>query len=163
MDVENGVSNTGSLVLICVDDSEHSLRAFHWYRKHFYREDHILGLVYVYQYPSGDPVQNANNADYQRKLHEVLEKGVTVTRQFQELCDERGMPSRVFTEEKIDSVGNTICKLAQEHQAACIVMGQRGLSAVKRTIYGSVSDHVLHHAHLTVLIVPPPKGHKNSK
>lgn len=160
---DDSSESSGNLVLMCVDDTEHSLRAFHWYHKHFYREDHIIGLVYVYQYPSGDPIQNANNADYKRKLHVVLEKSVMVTRQFQELCDERDMTSRVFTEEKDESIGHTICKLAQEHQATCIVMGQRGLGAVKRTIYGSVSDHVLHHAHITVLIVPPPKVHKNSK
>ena len=163
--MEEGSSRdtTENLILICIDDCEHSLRAFNWYRKHFYRQEHTIGLVYVYTYPHGDPIQLSSNAEYQRKLHEVLEKSVSVTRKFQELCKQSGITSRVFTEEKVESVGHTICKLAKENHAVCIVMGQRGLGSVRRTIFGSVSDHVLHHAHVTVLIVPPPKGHKYTK
>ena len=33
-----------------------------------------------------------------------------------------------------------------------IVMGTRGLGTVRRTILGSVSDYVLHHAHCPVII-----------
>lgn len=33
-----------------------------------------------------------------------------------------------------------------------IVMGTRGMGKVKRTFLGSVSDHVLHHSHVPVII-----------
>jgi nucleotide-binding universal stress UspA family protein len=41
--------------------------------------------------------------------------------------------------------------------AELIVVGQRGLGAVGAVVLGSVSHHVLHHAHSPVLVVPPPR------
>ena len=67
------------------------------------------------------------------------------------------MEVRVFTEELSESVGRTICNLVKEHGPSCDVIGQRGLGAVKRQLYNSVSEYVLHHAHIPVVIVPPPK------
>ena len=57
----------------------------------------------------------------------------------------------------IDSVGHTICKMAKENGATTIVMGQRGLGAIRRTFLGSSSDYVLHHAHVPVAVIPPPQ------
>ena len=34
-------------------------------------------------------------------------------------------------------------------------MGSRGLNTLRRTFMGSVSDYVLHHVHVPVMIVPP--------
>ena len=72
-------------------------------------------------------------------------------------CKEHGIESRVFTSEISESVGRTICNLVKEHTPTCVVIGQRGLGAVKRQLYNSVSEFVLHHAHIPVVIVPPPK------
>ena len=135
------------LVLICTDSSEHSLRAFNWYHNHFHRSEFIVGLVHIYTYPED-----------QKKLQEVLASNNAVTRKYEELCAQRGITSVLYTEEKKQCVGQTICKIAQDNNASCIVMGQRGLGGLKRAMYGSVSDFVLHHAAIPVLIVPPQKG-----
>ena len=45
--------------------------------------------------------------------------------------------------------------LAEQHRAAAVVVGSRGLGRVKSALLGSVSSGVLGHAHLPVLIVPP--------
>ena len=44
--------------------------------------------------------------------------------------------------------------LAEQHRAAAVVVGSRGLGRVKSALLGSVSSGVLSHAHLPVLIVP---------
>jgi nucleotide-binding universal stress UspA family protein len=49
----------------------------------------------------------------------------------------------------------TLLALADEHDAAAIVVGSRGLGQVRSALLGSVSSGVLDHAHLPVLIVPP--------
>ena len=54
-----------------------------------------------------------------------------------------------------DSIGHTICEVAKENKANIIVIGQRGLGALRRTFLGSVSDYVMHHTHIPVAIVPP--------
>ena len=48
--------------------------------------------------------------------------------------------------------GEIIVKVAHEEKATMIVMGTRGLGKVRRTIMGSVSDFVVHHAHCPVIV-----------
>jgi len=49
----------------------------------------------------------------------------------------------------------TLLELADEHDAAAIVVGSRGLGAVSSALLGSVSSGVVGHAHLPVLVAPP--------
>lgn len=48
--------------------------------------------------------------------------------------------------------GEAIVHAAHEEQAHLIVTGTRGLGTIRRTLVGSVSDYVLHHANVPVLI-----------
>jgi nucleotide-binding universal stress UspA family protein len=52
----------------------------------------------------------------------------------------------------------TLLELADEHDAAAVVVGSRGLGRVKSALLGSVSSGVLDHARRPVLIVPPREG-----
>jgi len=47
-----------------------------------------------------------------------------------------------------------ICAIADEHDARLIVVGSHGWGAFRRTVFGSVSTGVLHHARQPVLVVP---------
>ena len=51
--------------------------------------------------------------------------------------------------------GEAIVHAANEKGVHYIVMGNRGMGAVRRTFLGSISDYVLHHAHVPTTIVPP--------
>ena len=51
--------------------------------------------------------------------------------------------------------GEAIIEAAHSEGANLIVMGSRGLNALRRTFVGSVSDYVLHHSDIPVTIVPP--------
>jgi nucleotide-binding universal stress UspA family protein len=46
-----------------------------------------------------------------------------------------------------------ICAIADEHDPYMIVLGSHGWGAVRRTLFGSVSTGVLHHARQPVLVV----------
>jgi nucleotide-binding universal stress UspA family protein len=46
-----------------------------------------------------------------------------------------------------------IIRLSEEIDANMIVMGSRGLDAVRRALMGSVSDSVVRHAHCPVLVM----------
>lgn len=50
-----------------------------------------------------------------------------------------------------------IVALAEEIGADPVVVGSRGLGPLKRTLVGSVSESVVHHAHASVLVVRPPR------
>jgi nucleotide-binding universal stress UspA family protein len=51
-----------------------------------------------------------------------------------------------------------IVELAEEIGAGLIVIGSRGLGAMKRALMGSVSDSVVRHAHCPVTVVRPQKA-----
>ena len=48
--------------------------------------------------------------------------------------------------------GHVLVQAAQDEKATMIVMGTRGMGTVRRTILGSVSDYVVHHAHCPVVV-----------
>jgi len=48
--------------------------------------------------------------------------------------------------------GEGIIKEAENSEAEIIVMGARGLNALRRTFLGSVSDYVIHHSKIPVLV-----------
>ncbi|KAL3853731.1 hypothetical protein ACJMK2_017248 [Sinanodonta woodiana] len=51
------------------------------------------------------------------------------------------------------SKGEKIVKTAEFNKANIIVMGTRGIGKIRRTILGSVSSYILHHAHCPVIII----------
>lgn len=152
--------NNEKLILLCIDASKHSAHALKWFHKYFYREEHVIGLLQIYTKPD-TPTFDPDNAVYRREVREEIKKSSNVTETFQDACNKRGMVSKVIVEQKIDSIGETICRVAKESGASCIVMGQRGMGTIKRAVFGSTSDYVLHHARVTVLVVPPPKEDKD--
>ena len=48
--------------------------------------------------------------------------------------------------------GEVICRIADEEHSAMICVGTRGMGRVRRTILGSVSDYLVHHAHCPVIV-----------
>lgn len=58
-----------------------------------------------------------------------------------------------FVGESSKSVGEELCRIANNENADLIVMGSRGMGAVKRAMIGSVSEYVFRHSGLPCLIV----------
>ena len=53
-----------------------------------------------------------------------------------------------------------ILRVAEEEKVDMIITGTRGMGKLRRTLLGSVSDHVLHHSHVPVLICRHEDDHK---
>jgi nucleotide-binding universal stress UspA family protein len=49
-----------------------------------------------------------------------------------------------------------LASLAEERDAAAIVVGRRGMSRLEAVVLGSVSDAAVREAHRPVLVVPAP-------
>jgi len=76
---------------------------------------------------------------------EVLDHTLKITDSF-------SIPVRTIV--RTGDPGKEICAEAKESSIDFIVMGYRGLGAVKRAILGSVATHVLHETTCPVMIVP---------
>ncbi|MEO0351159.1 MAG: universal stress protein [Cyanobacteria bacterium P01_A01_bin.15] len=55
------------------------------------------------------------------------------------------------------SPGVKLCEIAHTWDADLIVVGSRGLSGISELLIGSVSNHVVHHAPCSVLVIHSPK------
>jgi nucleotide-binding universal stress UspA family protein len=91
--------------------------------------------------PSGEePRKGALNILLQQAVQLAKERGVSDVRG--ELL--RGHPA------------DAILSFTEQEDVDLVVMGSRGYSATARLLLGSVSDTVVHHAHVAVLVVRPP-------
>ena len=77
------------------------------------------------------------------------------------LADKAGFEAEPATARGKSKAWPTLLRLADEHDAAAIVVGSRQLSPLKGALIGSVAAGVLHHSRRPVLVVPdvePPNG-----
>jgi nucleotide-binding universal stress UspA family protein len=95
-----------------------------------------------------DVAAELDQADVEHS-QEVAEEGCGVAR-------DAGLDPAPRSVEGEASAWYTLLKLADEIDAAAVVVGSRGLSGVKSMLLGSVSAGVLHHAARPVLVAPPP-------
>jgi nucleotide-binding universal stress UspA family protein len=58
---------------------------------------------------------------------------------------------------RVGQPATVIVALAEDMAAGLIVVGSRGLGAIRRALSGSVSDAVVRHAHCPVMVVRPEK------
>ena len=86
----------------------------------------------------------------------VLEQARSEARQFLDGRAEqlRSEGAKVaFAHLRVGEPDKEIIRLSEEIGATLIVMGSRGLGAVRRALMGSVSDSVVKHAHCPVLVM----------
>ncbi|KAF5402646.1 Universal stress protein YxiE [Paragonimus heterotremus] len=86
---------------------------------------------------------------------DLLEDAKHICRDAMQAATNHGLKAQSFL--YVDTKpGAALIQAADEQKASVIVMGNRGVGVIRRTILGSVSDYVLHHSHTPVVIVPPP-------
>jgi nucleotide-binding universal stress UspA family protein len=71
------------------------------------------------------------------------------------LATASGWAAQPLTERSLSAEGFALARLAENLGPAAVVVGSRGLSGV-RALLGSVSDFVVHHSPVPVLVVPYP-------
>merc|ERR1711963_786765 len=59
------------------------------------------------------------------------------------------------------NAGEVVIKVATEENCSLIILGSRGMGTIRRTLVGSVSDYVVHHPHIPVLVCKHPDVHKH--
>jgi nucleotide-binding universal stress UspA family protein len=100
--------------------------------------------------PTGDwlTAQGMPTVDMEQKL---LEIGRSLLTKAEDACNQ--LQVSVQTRLEIGSAREQICKVAEAENADFLVVGSRGLGTMERLMLGSVSDYVVHHSPVPVIVV----------
>src|SRR5829696_145347 len=101
-----------------------------------------------YAQPTGETIASIDRAQREHAVA-VAEEGVR-------LAQEAGASAEAYPVADEVDIARTLTELAVRLEAGAIVVGSRGLGAVKSKLLGSTSSALLHHASTPVLVVRAP-------
>nr|XP_022301636.1 uncharacterized protein LOC111109705 isoform X2 [Crassostrea virginica] len=140
-------------VVIAFDGSEHAKHAVKFYAEKLHMPgDHVF---LVYSVEVSDVIQQAPFSMDPEVFKELVQK--EVKRIQEELIEFAKYLRSMKLEGTVKSThaqkpGEGILSIAKEVNASLIITGSRGQSKLRRTFLGSVSDYVMHHAPVPVLV-----------
>jgi len=135
-------------VVVGVDGSDASLNALEWAANALPAdaEIHAVHVFYPWMDAAMAPVDPMN---YEAALEQAGREVKDWVRQV--------TGDRASSVECTVKVGDARTHLTQSgFKPDCVVVGTRGLTGLSRFVVGSVADHVLRHATVPVVVVPPP-------
>jgi len=146
-------------VLIPLDASRHSHYSFEYYLREIHREGNTVHAVYVADW-FGDvgPLEGPSPTRLQELEEQDRLKSAGIEKEVMETLKAKNINGD-FKRIHGKDVWHTILHQAAEVKATLICMGSRGQGVLRRTLLGSVSDSVVHHAHIPVLVVKMPEDH----
>jgi nucleotide-binding universal stress UspA family protein len=102
--------------------------------------------------PAGD-VEDAPGDHIQRQARRIAEEGA-------ELARSAGFEAEPLLKlaDTMTGVWRSIIAVAEERDAAAIVVGHRGMSRLESALLGSVANGIVNHASVPVLVVPAPRA-----
>uniref|UniRef100_A0A5B6YVE3 Putative Adenine nucleotide alpha hydrolases-like superfamily protein n=1 Tax=Davidia involucrata TaxID=16924 RepID=A0A5B6YVE3_DAVIN len=152
-----------SVMVVGLDDSEHSFYALEWTLDHFFTpfaSNSPFSLVIIHSKPSPSSTigfAGPGAADVLPYVEADLKKiAARVIEKAKEICISKSV-NDVIVEVGEGDARNVLCEAVEKHHASMLVVGSHGYGAIKRAVLGSVSDYCAHHAHCSVMIVKRPK------
>ncbi|KAJ6815083.1 universal stress protein PHOS34-like [Iris pallida] len=156
-----------AVMVVAVDESEHSFHALEWTLQHFFPSSipaPLFDLVVVHAKPFPSSVvglAGPGAADVLPYVEADLKKiAARVLDKAKAMCAANSVGDVLFEVMEGDA-RNVLCETVEKHHADMLVVGSHGYGAIKRAVLGSVSDYCAHHAHCSVMIVKKPKGPKH--
>ncbi|KAK6940979.1 UspA [Dillenia turbinata] len=151
------------VMVIGIDDSEHSTYALNWTLDHFFTpfpSNPPFKLVIAHAKPLATTaigLAGPGAAEVLPYVEADLKKIASrVVENAREICISKSVHD-VIVEIVEGDARNVLCEAVEKHHASMLVVGSHGYGAIKRAVLGSVSDYCAHHAHCTVMIVKKPK------
>ena len=149
-------------IIMPIDSSDHSLRAFEWYQSNIKQSGDILILVHIVEPQYATSVISISDSfkfkidDMDSKMDSASKKAKELIEKYTKLAEKEGIHAKGII--NVDNkAGDAIVKITLDNKASMIIIGNRGIGTIRRTILGSTSDYILSHANVPVIIVPPPK------
>jgi len=132
-------------VVLAIDGSKQAEEAFEWYLAQLHKDGNKVILTHAMELPT-----MPSRDEYEKQTSAGKKKKAELEEKYGGRLTELGI-EWAFTAE-IEKPGEFVVETATKNKADFIVIGTRGLGKVRRTIMGSVSDFVVHHANCPVLV-----------
>src|SRR5579871_3872912 len=135
-------------IVMASDGSEaagHAVRTGMELAKGYHADVSVLNVFEPHDVYSGVSQGDMDPGIYAARVQEAI------TQQVDPIANEAGV-SYSFRQEQ-GHPAQVLVGFAEQQHADLIVVGSRGLGGFQRLLLGSVSTHVLHHAHCSVLVV----------
>lgn len=149
-------------VLLCIDDSDASEDAVRWAMAHVYREGDELHIVHViprymltgaYGVPPVDYLPS-HMAHRNEELIKSAEAFIVrrALRHMEGVTEPKPVVHVIKYETDADSIGELLCRKAEELDAAVMVLSQHDKTRVQQIFLGSVSNYCTHHCKRSVIV-----------
>jgi nucleotide-binding universal stress UspA family protein len=147
-------------VVVPIDASTHSEYTLQWALENVIKADSDLVLLLnargltleLQSYQAGQPDSSA--LDFVN--HQSVSRSTELLQKFAKKLGAHGVRTELIT--LAGDPRYTIVEKIHRVQPSLVVIGQRGMGSFTRAILGSVSDYIVHHAHVPVTVVSQPKA-----
>ncbi|ESO85185.1 hypothetical protein LOTGIDRAFT_167972 [Lottia gigantea] len=126
------------------------------YMEHIHKQENEVIVAHCPDYKNvvKSPIMSTDKSLINALLKQEEAEVEIIIQKIKEKISSAGLNCRLLR--LTGDAGNAIVKTAENEKADCVVTGTRGLGTVRRTLLGSVSDYIIHHSHVPVLVC----GHK---
>jgi len=142
-------SSDNRLVLLAVDGSEHSYYAFEWYVTHFHKPENKLLLAHCPETFANVTMMSPSKV--QDLIAECEIKIKSIQDRYLDKMKANGIQGEFICLDG-DKPGHALIDCAANRNVTFIVTGTRGQGKLRRTLMGSVSDYIVHHSPVPVLV-----------
>ncbi|XP_021348497.1 uncharacterized protein LOC110447251 [Mizuhopecten yessoensis] len=140
--------------IVCMDGSEEADKAFQWYIRNVHGDSSYVIIVHCVDHRKLNTYGSIwDPTDYKlliQTFREEERRADQTVEKLQQALDASQVKGEVV--KLSGEAGPTIIKIAEERKANMILTGCRGLGTIRRTFLGSVSDYIIHHSHVPVLV-----------
>eukprot|EP00296_Roombia_truncata_P001976 JP437839.1.p1 GENE.JP437839.1~~JP437839.1.p1 ORF type:complete len:154 (-),score=65.23 JP437839.1:44-505(-) len=146
-------------IAIAIDGSEQSAHAFNWAADNVVKPDDTIVFIHGREDPVANLIAYSGMSGgvvgspelFQNVEAHSISASKTMVEKYTHVAE-----NRKLTHIEIEGKGDPkdiIVEAVKECNADLLVIGSRGLGAIKRAFVGSVSSHCVHHCHCPVLVV----------
>lgn len=158
-------------ILVGIDESASSKRAFEVALE--LAKDLKTDLILVHALDVFDPasperptisansysveLDNLSRKTYERRWAEFVQHYESLLTQDQQVAEAMGISASY--RQPYGRPGPAICKVAKDNSVDLIIVGSHGRKGLSEVFLGSISNHVMHHAPCSVMVMHPDSHH----
>lgn len=147
--------------MVGINETEESINALQWAINNLFTLQDRIILIHA-QRASISPLATGSPVfmvplDVQKMLENDIKKSTEkILEQATKMCHAKNViPETVV---RTGDAKEVICNATKKYNPDMLVLGSHGYGALKRMVFGSVSDHCVQHAQCPVVVVQPQKN-----